>query len=145
MKTFNMCHRKRLDREQAARERKTELERELVDRGVLWDAGAEMNLYTEIDSEMDFENTAPAPLYNWQLETATGDTETPCGQNETDYWEAGGYGPRREPIIIHFPDSSEEERFIAINPSSSSAAAGSYFVEEPDPEPPADFGTETPS
>jgi hypothetical protein len=144
LKTCNMCRRKRLDREQAARERKAELERELVDRGVLWDAAAEMNMYTEVDTEMEDGPTAPTSYYNWQAATATGDTESYCGEDETDYWEAGGYGPIREPIMIHLPGTSEEDRYIARNPTSASAAAVSYFQEEPEAEPAPDFGTEPP-
>ena len=90
---------------------------EVIPEPILWDAAAEMNLYNDTESEMVLED---------------------------DYFEAGGYGPIREPIIIHLPDTSEEERFIAMNPASSSAAAGSHFLEEPDPEPAPDFGTESP-
>jgi hypothetical protein len=131
-------------REQAARERIPELERELVASGVLWDAAAEMNMYTEVDTEMEDGPTAPTSYYNWESRTATGDTESYCGENETDYWEAGGYGPIREPIMIHLPGTSEEDRYIARNPTSASAAAVSYFQEEPEAEPAPDFGTESP-
>ena len=146
LNTCNMCRRKRLDRERAARERRLELDRvpEVTPEPVLWDAAAEMNMYSEVDSEMEVETAAPTQFYNWQAETATGDTETSCGVNETDYWEAGGYGPIREPIMIHLPGTSEEDRYIALNPSSSSAAAsGPYFRDEPDPEPAPDVGTES--
>jgi hypothetical protein len=144
LKTCNMCRRKRSDREQAARERKTELEQELVASGVLWDAAAEMNMYTEVDTEMEDGPTAPTSYYNWEARTATGDTESYCGENESDYWGAGGYGPIREPIMIHLPGTSEEDRYIARNPTSASAAAVSYFQEEPEAEPAPDFGTESP-
>jgi hypothetical protein len=128
-----MCRRKRLDRERSFREREAlfnletserirtrflEQAPEVTPEPVLWDAAAEINLYIDTESERF---------------------------TEYDYFEAGGYGPIREPVTIHLPGTSEEERFIAMNPSSSSAAAGSYFVEEPDPEPDPDFGTETPS
>ena len=138
-----MCRRKRLDRERANRERAARQAPELTPEPVLWDAAAEMNMYTESDTEMDFDNTAPLPFNNCYVETATGDTDTYCGENETEYWDAGGYGPIREPIIINVPGTSEEDRYIAFNPSSSSAAAISYFQEEPEAEPAPDFGTES--
>ena len=149
LNTCSTCRWKRLDRERANREREAQQNQRILDvqarqapeltpEPVLWDAAAEMNMYTESDTEMDFENTAPLPFNNCYVETATGDTETYCGENETEYWNAGGYGPIREPIIINVADTSEEDRYIALNPSSSSAAASgpySYFRDEPDPEP----------
>ncbi len=56
---------------------------------------------------------------------------------------------RAEPQIVYLPpDSSdvyEEEVYLALNPSSSSAGAAfqSFYCDEPEPEPPADFGTDT--
>jgi hypothetical protein len=101
-------------------------------------------MYTEVDTEMEDGPTAPTSYYNWEARTATGDTESYCGENESDYWGAGGYGPIREPIMIHLPGTSEEDRYIARNPTSASAAAVSYFQEEPEAEPAPDFGTESP-
>mgnify|MGYP000267361937 CR=1 FL=1 len=102
---------------------------------VLWDAAAEMNNYTEVDTEM--EATAPPTQYvSYYAETATGNTETSESQ-------------RGEPQIAYLPpDSSdvyEEEEYLALNPSSSSAGAAfqRIYCVEPEPEPPADFGTDT--
>jgi hypothetical protein len=149
LKTCNMCRRKRLDREQAYRERvelqnqrlsamaayRAQAAQEFVDSGVLsevlpapeitpepvlWDAAAEVNMYSESEDEYF----------------------------ESNYWEAGGYGPRREHRIINIPGTSEEDRYLAVHPDSSSAAAAGpysyYFTAEPDPEPAPDFGTESP-
>jgi hypothetical protein len=93
---------------------------EITPEPVLWDAAAEIDMYTESEDEYF----------------------------ESNYWEAGGYGPRREHRIINIPGTSEEDRYLAVHPdSSSAAAAGSYsyyFTAEPDPEPAPDFGTESP-
>ena len=136
LKTCNMCRRKQIDREDANRERVALQDQRILDvqaeiildaeapeitpEPVLWDAAAEINMYPE--SEDDY--------------------------FESDYWDAGGYGPRREHRIIHVPGTSEEDRYLSLNPESSSAAAAGpysyYFTEEPDPEPAPDFGTESP-
>ncbi len=49
--------------------------------------------------------------------------------------------PRGEPQIVMLPPDSKEA-YPTLNPSSSSAA-DSYYCYEPEPEPPADFGTDT--
>ncbi len=94
-----------------------------------------MNTYTEVDSNM--EDTAPPTQYvSYFAATVTGNTETSESQ-------------RGEPEIVYLPpDSSdvyEEEVYLELNPSSSSAGAAfqSVYCEEPEPEPPADFGTDT--
>ena len=92
LNTCSTCRWKRLDRERANREREARFDQEILDlqarqapeitpEPVLWDAAAEMNMYTESDTELDFENTAPLPFNNCYVETATGDTETYCGEN----------------------------------------------------------------
>ncbi len=133
LKTCNFCRAIRAARADVRREmRLLETVPEVPPEPVLWDAAAEMENYTEVDTEM--EATAPPTAFvSYYAETATGDTDTSESQRGPD-------------IIINLPpDSSDletEDEYIRMNPSSSSAAV-SYYCDEPEPEPSADFGTDT--
>ena len=90
-----------------------------------------MNTYTEVESEM--EATAPPIRFvSYYAETATGNIET-------------SESHRGEPIYVDLPGytTTEEEEYLRLNPSSSSAGASYHYCDEPEPEPPADFGTDT--
>ncbi len=136
LKTCNLCRALRLAREKVRRESQIlETAPEVTPEPVLWDAATEMNNYTEVDTEM--EATAPPTQYvSYYTETVTGNTETSDSQ-------------RGEPEIVGLPpDSSdvyEEEAYLTQNPSSSSAGAAfqDMYCAEPEPEPEADFGTDT--
>ena len=135
LKTCNFCRAVRAARADVRREsRLLEPVPEATPEPVLWDAAAEMNNYTEVDTEMEA-TAAPTRYVSYYAETATGNTETSESQ-------------RGEPIIVDIRTASDidrEENYLTQNPSSSSAAAASQsiYYAEPEPEPPADFGTDS--
>ena len=77
---------------------------------------------------------APTQYVSYYAETVTGNTET--SESQTG-----------EPINVDLPpntsDAYDEASYLALNPSSSSSGAASHYCAEPEPEPPADFGTDT--
>ncbi len=135
LKTCNYCRQVRLARAEVNRASQAVLAREFrePEERRLWDAAAEMNTYTEVDTDMGA-TAPPTQPVSYYAETATGNTET-------------SESPRGEPIYVDLPpntsDVYEEEAYLALNPSSSSAGAASHYCPEPEPEPPADFGSDT--
>ncbi len=105
LKTCNFCRAIRAARAEVRREsRLLETVPEATLEPVLWDAAAEMNTYTEVESEM--EATAPPTRFvSYNAETATGETETSESQ-------------RGEPRIVDLPldssDAYEEEAYLEL-------------------------------
>jgi hypothetical protein len=119
LKTCNYCRQIQAARAEVRREmRLLESVPEVTPEPVLWDAAAEMNTYAENE---------PVSYYPY--------TETVSSSES----------PRGEPITVDVPASESEEDYLTSNPSSSSAAAVSQriYYGEPEPEPPADFGSDT--
>ncbi len=127
LKTCNFCMAIRAARANVRREmRVLESVPEVMPEPMLWDAAAEMNTYAENEPEME----APTRHVSYYPYTET---------------VSSSESPRGEPIIVDVPASESEEDYLTSNPSSSSAAAVSQriYYGEPEPEPPADFGSDT--
>ncbi len=135
LKTCNFCRAIRTARAEVRREMRLLETVPETPEGMLWDAGADLNTYSETDG---------FPLirdFGHYAATATGSTET----------------SEAEPIIVNLPPNSSEleteDEYIQMNPFSSSAAAAdssgyaegyaSPDFDEPEPEPRADFESDS--
>ncbi len=135
LKTCNFCRAIRAARAEARREMRVLETVPETPEAVLWDAVADLNTYSESDEP------PPNRDFGHYAVTATGSTET----------------SEAEPIIVNLPPNSSEleteDEYLQINPFSSSAAAAasSGYVEgyssgdfdEPEPEPRADFESDS--
>jgi hypothetical protein len=128
LKTCNFCRAIRAARAEVRRATPLEQIPELTPEPVLWDAAAEADAYTEVDTEMD-NTVGPIRFVSHYAETTA---------DSNDSREM--VGPVQVVTLVYSSDS--EIKFHPFASSSSAAAVDvvvSYFCDEPEPEPPADF------